>query len=71
MYVKYIGTTQQRYFADYQRLLDSEGRLFSPKATIPENDQVDLNPGVRARVQLDFEMPEGTQPSDYVLDTSK
>jgi hypothetical protein len=70
MWVKNIGTSQQRYFADYQRLLDSEGRLFSPRLGVinPEQeDQVDINPGNRTPAWLDFDVPQGTTPSQYVL----
>jgi Domain of unknown function (DUF4352) len=73
MYVKNIGTSQQRYFADYQRLLDSGGRLFSPNLTAangmfgPHSDQVDINPGNRTGGYLCFDVPKGTRPSQYVL----
>lgn len=63
MYVENIGTTQQKYVADDQRLLDNNGRFFSPEATTPENRQVDLNPGIRVEVHLYFEVPAGTEES--------
>ena len=53
----------------HDRLLDSEGRLFSPNlhAIGPENDQVDINPGNFSQVYLGFDVPKGTTPSQYVL----
>jgi hypothetical protein len=66
MWVKNIGRSQQRYFADYQRLLDSEGRLFSPDIN-PKQAQVDINPGISSKVILEFDVPKGTTPSQYVL----
>lgn len=68
MDVKNIGRSQQRYSADYQRLLDSEGRLFSPnRRADPLFDQVDINPGNRSLTYLYFDVPQGTTPSQYVL----
>ena len=70
MVVENIGKSQQTYFADYQRLTDSQGRLFSPDRRMfdPERDQVDINPGNRSpSANLLFDVPKGTQPSQYVL----
>jgi Domain of unknown function (DUF4352) len=69
MWVKNIGRSQHTYFADYQRLLDSEGRLFSPnlRVTPLEYDQVDINPGNSTAVSIIFDVPKGTQPSQYML----
>lgn len=75
MWVKNIGSTiSQRYFADYQRLLDSEGRVFSPDldtmSQMPQEFYVsrrDINPGNQSKVVLVFDVPKGTQPSDYLL----
>jgi len=68
MWVKNIGTSAQRYFSDYQRLLDSEGRLFSPNIGLrPKDDQVDINPGNRTEVILYFDVPKGTTAGQYVL----
>jgi hypothetical protein len=66
-WVKNIGTSQQRYFADYQWLLDSKGRLFSPNLADPPDDRVDINPGNRTPTWLYFDVPKGTTPSQYVL----
>jgi hypothetical protein len=72
MYVKNVGTSQQRYFADYQRLRDTGGRLFSPNLAAANeghdrSDQVDVNPGNRTGAYLCFDVPKGTRPSQYVL----
>ena len=74
MRVKNIGTSQQLYSADHQRLLDSEGREYSPDlrlmamASVPvQVVHVDINPVNSAAVVLYFDVPEGTVPSQYVL----
>jgi hypothetical protein len=75
MDVKNIGRSSQTYSADYQRLLDSEGRQHSPdmRATkgrydpSNEGEYVDVNPGNTAGAALIFDVPKGTQPSQYAL----
>jgi hypothetical protein len=71
MWVENIGRSQQRYFPDYQRLLDSKERLFSPDLRQavgrPEYEPVDINPGIRFKAGLWFDVPKGTTPSQYVL----
>jgi hypothetical protein len=68
MYVENIGGSEQTYSADYQRLLDSKGRLFSPDLRArPEYTEVDINPGNSTPAYLYFDVPHGTTPSQYVL----
>jgi Domain of unknown function (DUF4352) len=73
MQVENIGRSAQTYSADYQRLVDSEGRQFSPdmRAMTTKNyvkqTRIDINPGNTAGAQLVFDVPKGTQPNQYVL----
>jgi hypothetical protein len=72
MYVTNIGRTSQTYSAAYQRLLDSAGREYSPdiRATMRLTNgagPLDINPGNRPLVGLLFDVPKGTQPSQYLL----
>jgi len=71
MKVKNIGNVPQRYSADYQSLVDSEGRVFSPDTDAlslnSPRPPFDINPGNEAITLLYFDVPEGTQPSQYVL----
>jgi hypothetical protein len=75
MYVKNVGRSSQSYSAEYQRLLDSEGREYSPDLSAITQRygpngwgiHIDINPGNTATAGLIFDVPEGTQPSQYVL----
>ncbi len=71
--VENVGRSPQTYSADYQRLVDSEGREFSPdmRAMTTEDydtaDRIAINPGNAALSVLTFDVPNGTQPNQYVL----
>ena len=70
--VENLGRSSQTYSADYQRLLDSDGRQYSPdrRATTQQYSghiDIDINPGNTASAGLVFDVPNGTQPSQYVL----
>jgi hypothetical protein len=72
MQVENVGRSSQTYSADYQRLLDSEGRQYSPdrRATMQQSAghiDIDINPGNKASTGLAFDVPAGAQPSQYVL----
>ena len=72
MQVENIGRSSQTYSADYQRLVDSEGREYSPdrRATMQQyagHVDIDINPGNTTSAGLVFDVPDGTQPSQYVL----
>jgi Domain of unknown function (DUF4352)/Protein of unknown function (DUF732) len=72
MQVENIGRSPQAFSADYQRLLDSEGREYSPdmRATTREyagHINIDINPGNTAPAGLVFDVPSGTQPNQYLL----
>jgi hypothetical protein len=73
MLVENIGTSSQTYSPDYQRLVDSEGREYSPdmRALATRKDskgtRIDINPGNTAPAVLVFDVPKGTQPNQYVL----
>jgi Domain of unknown function (DUF4352) len=66
-----IGKRSRTYFVDYQRLVDIKGREYSPDlhamAEVGCQERVDINPGNTVFSDLAFDVPEGTQPSDYVL----
>ena len=71
--VKNIGRSAQTYSADYQRLVDAEGREFSPDrramwtGAYIKQTRVDINPGNSTSVGLVFDVPKGTKPNQYVL----
>ena len=71
--VENVGRSPQTYSADYQRLVDSEGREFSPdmRAMTTEGydtqNRIAINPGNAALSVLTFDVPNGTQPNQYVL----
>jgi Domain of unknown function (DUF4352)/Protein of unknown function (DUF732) len=71
--VENIGTSAQTYSPDYQRLVDSEGREYSPdmRALATRKDskgtRIEINPGNTAPAVLVFDVPNGTQPNQYVL----
>jgi hypothetical protein len=72
MQIENIGSSSQTYSADYQRLVDSQGREFSPdmRAMTVEDvkqNRIDINPGNTASAGLIFDVPSGTQPNQYVL----
>jgi hypothetical protein len=73
--VKNVGTSQHSYGSEYQRLVDTQGREYSPDVDRIERDyakyrwgpHIDINPSNTATTVLFFDVPEGTQPSNYVL----
>jgi hypothetical protein len=69
MSVKNVGFSQQTYLADSQRLQDSDGRLFSAdlEALTREGARADINPGLSAQVMAAFDVPAGTDISQYVI----
>ncbi len=73
MQVENIGRSAQTYSADYQRLVDGEGREFSPDMRamttryLVKQTRIDINPGNTADAQLVFDVPKGTKPNQYVL----
>ncbi len=71
MQVANIGRSSQRYSADVQRLLDNEGRQYSPDLRasqhFSERSGSDINPGNKAYEGLVFDVPSETQPSQYAL----
>jgi hypothetical protein len=74
MHVTNIGKTSQTYHADYQRLVDGEEREYSPAISAMKSHLVpsattpiDINPGNSPVAALFFDVPKGTQPSQYVL----
>jgi Domain of unknown function (DUF4352) len=71
MQVENVGRSSQTYSADYQRLSDGEGRQFSPdlraSQQLSERGGTDINPGNKAYEGLVFDVPDGTQPNQYVL----
>jgi hypothetical protein len=64
MTVRNVGDGPQEYYAGNQTLVDTSGRKYgadATSATLPNNAVVaDLNPGFSARVQVMFDVPEGT-----------
>lgn len=76
MAVRNIGSRSETYFADFQKLIDIYGRVFSTGADtmISEDDgrylSTDINPGNATQVQLAFDVPIGTQPTHIVLHNS-
>ena len=71
MRVENIGTSAQTYPEDSQRLLDSQGRMFSPNQPATQHFNLlggnEINPGNTADAGLVFDVPTGTQPNQYVL----
>lgn len=71
MNVSNVSMSAQTYRADDQRLRDGKGRLFSSKASSDSNRRIDLNPGISTEnnmvVSVDFDVPVGTDVSQYVL----
>jgi hypothetical protein len=73
MEVENIGRSARTYLADYQRLVDSSGRDFSPDTRamttryLVKETRIDINPGNTAGAELVFDVPKGTQPNQYVL----
>jgi len=76
--VKNLGTSSQSYSAEYQRLLDIEGREFPPHLDsmwwrfnhfcgLGRGPRADINPGDTVADRLIFDVPEGTLPSQYLL----
>lgn len=71
--IKNIGRSSWTYSADYQRLVDGEGREFSPDTPamrtqyLAKETRIDINPGNTAAAQLVFDVPQGTQPNQYAL----
>jgi hypothetical protein len=75
MDVRNTGTVPQRYVAEDQRLLDGHGRVFSPdvpamlrKGSPDPVTAIDVNPGNTAPAFLSFDVPDGMQASDYLLE---
>jgi hypothetical protein len=76
--VRNLANSAQTYVADYQKLIDADGREFSadihsmtsapnpPFAVI----QRDINPGVELEVGLAFSVPDDMKPAQLVLHAS-
>jgi hypothetical protein len=75
--IETLGNSAQTYVADYQKLIDTEGREFSvdinamtrstnPLAVV----RTDINPGVKLNAGLVFNVPEDTEPAQMVLHES-
>jgi Domain of unknown function (DUF4352) len=70
MKIENIGRSSQTYSADNQRLVDSEGREFSPDMhamILVKQTRIDINPGITTSAGLVFDVPSGTQPNQYLL----
>lgn len=75
MTVKNIGDRAQGYYGNNQKLIDSQGRQFSPDSMADialngDNDGTDINPGNQIKVSVAFDVPDGTQPTQVVLHDS-
>jgi hypothetical protein len=75
MTVKNIGDRAQGYYGDNQKLIDRQGRQFSPDsmadiAVNGDNDGTDVNPGNQIKVSVAFDVPDSTQPTQVVLHDS-
>ena len=68
-----IGARSETFSPAYQRLMDSSGREYSPaihamtSTGLSHSGGLDINPDNDALCDIAFDVPEGTQPSDYVL----
>lgn len=68
-----VGRIAQTYMADYQRLVDSEGRVYSPDRRAMwtggyiEQSRIDINPGNKTAATLIFDVPKGSKPNQYLL----
>lgn len=63
------------HFADYQKLIDSYGRVSAGIDAMMSMDDgqyvsTDINSGNQAQVHLAFDIPTGTQPTQMVLHSS-
>lgn len=74
MLVENVGRTSQTYSAEYQRLVDSAAREFSPNISairlslmLNGPGPIAINPGNAVNVSLLFDVPKNTQASQYVL----
>lgn len=72
--VSNIGDEQRTFYANNQKLIDSQGREFESEFWAAEalNDQisVDLNPGFTITFQVPFDVPPGTVPTSIELHDS-
>jgi hypothetical protein len=69
-----VSNRPQTFVADYQRLVDAQGRSYQPDITTmslaaASNTRrfVDINPRVSAASLLVFDVPSGTKETDYRL----
>jgi hypothetical protein len=75
--VKNLGNSAQTYVAEYQKLIDTEGREFSVRmSTLTSSTnplaviQTDINPGVEVNAGLPFNVPTDIEPAKLVLHES-
>ena len=69
-----VSNRPQTFVADYQRLVDRNGRIYHPDlrtmsltAGKYKRRFADLNPGSTARALLLFDVPDGTKETEYRL----
>jgi hypothetical protein len=68
MDVKNVGQTPLTYWAADQRLVDNTGRQYAADLTqVIKSTSVDINAGNTAPAILMFDVPTGTQLSQYVI----
>ncbi|BBY05439.1 DUF4352 domain-containing protein [Mycobacterium noviomagense] len=74
--IENLGISAQTYVADYQKLIDAQGREFSvdlhglEEASAFNSQaiiQTDINPGVKLKAVLAFSVPDDVKPAHVVL----
>jgi Domain of unknown function (DUF4352) len=75
--IENLGNSAQTYVADYQKLMDTEGREFSVDMHVMTSSnqaravvRTDVNPGVKLEAGLDFNVPNDVKPAQMVFHES-